>query len=655
MTRPRSPVRVPLLVALVVTVLGVASPVSAALDPDRAEADVQAVVAAHDYSFCTKPDDPLSPHARDLCPLADAIPGCTALVEACAKEDKPFELGPFWERVARFLGRAAPFVAWGLIAVFVGVVAYFVARAVRAAREAPLPPEELSAADVTLLADFPEARAAVAPEDLLRRAADARARGDARTALFTYLAAALRALDDRGAIRLARDRTNGEYVRACQDEGARTLLREMVREVDAVQFGGGDATPERVAVAEGRALRIVRPAGVVGAAGIATLLIGVLALGTGACRGGLDAFSHDDPAGHGLLADLLERQGVTVENVPGSLAQLPMKGAQGPVVVLDVDRVPLEDDTRAHLVAWVQQGGALVLAGAPSRWPSEFWAKGCPVDAPTTSGLAALRVETRSRPAALEDDDDDDDAATLADPGAPVHVHRATLAHRVTLTWPSDDRAPRAIAKLDDGELYGALRAFGRGKVLGLASAELLSNVSLAVPGNAAAVVAMLGALDREEFAIARSEQGVSPPESPLAGLLHVGLGPALVHALFFVPLLFVAYGARQAAPRSEPPSLRRAFAEHVRAVGALYARTRAAPHALAVYAKHVDDRLRAAMGRGGDPVAFLAARSGVSRAEAAQVHARALEVQPDGASRGDELRVLQRLSVLYLRAISKR
>ena len=177
------------------------------------------------------------------------------------------------------------------------------------------------------------------------------------------------------------------------------------------------------------------------------------------------------------------------------------------------------------------------------------------------------------------------------------------------MTWPSEERAPRAIARFEDGELYGALRDFGEGKVLGLASGDLLTNLGLATPGNAAALVALLGALDKNEFSIARSEQGITPPSNPFAGLLHVGLGPALVHVALFLPLLFLAYGVRQAAPREEPPARRRAFAEHIQAVGALYSRRRAARHALAVYTKHVDDRVRAAMGRGEGAAQFLATR----------------------------------------------
>jgi hypothetical protein len=331
---------------------------------------------------------------------------------------------------------------------------------------------------------------------------------------------------------------------------------------------------------------------------------------------------------------------------------LPLKGESGPVVILDAERVPLEEETRDHLVAWVQQGGTLVIAGPASRWPKAFWAKGTGQESWKT-GIVTLKVETRDAIAVEADGDDDDDAAPRTPP--PPEVRHAKLANGAAMTWPNEDRAPRAIAHLDTGDLYGALRVFGEGRVLGLASADLLSNIGLAVPGNAAAMVAMLAALDRHEFAIARAEQGIAPPSNPFAGLIHIGLGPALVHVAFFIPLLFLAYGMRQTAPRVEPPARRQAFAEHVRAVGALYARRRAATHALSVYAKHVDDRLRATMPRGNDPAQFLAVRSGADPTMAAELYARALAVESGTKPSGDELIVLQRLSLLYAKAVARK
>ncbi len=626
----------------------------AALDPDKAEADTHALLDSSDYSFCSKPAHPLSDRARALCPLAGEIPGCTALVEECATpKELPLERGPFWEKLGNLLTSIAPYVAWTSIVALIGVLLFLVVRAIRAARDEALPDVRVSTSDVTLLPGATLAEARTAALALFQRAGDARARGDAREAVFLYLAAALRALDDQGALRLARDRTNGEYVRECEDAAARPALRDIVRVVDGVQFGGDEATPEAVARAELGAERILRPArpGAHGLVSLTTLAL-VLLLGATAC-GKLGGGSNANPAGQGLLTDLLAKQGAEISSLPGSLANLPMQGTKGPVVILDAERVPLEEATRTHLVAWVNQGGTLVLAGAPSLWPSELWAKSIGSYDP---GPGKVEIVTRDAPPEVAHDDEDDDDAAKAPPpqvtAAATHVHRATLARRVAMTWPSEDRAPRAIARLDDGELYGAVRAFGKGKVLGLASADLLTNVGLAVPGNAAATIGLLAALDRHEFAVARTEQGISPPDNPFAGLLHIGLGPALLHVAFFIPLLFVAFGVRQSAPRAEPPAPRRAFAEHVQAVGGMYARRKAARHALAVYAKFVDERVRAAATRGSDPVHFLATRSGTDPTITADLVARGALAEGDGPPRGDELEVLARLSALYAKAM---
>ncbi len=642
-----------LFVGLLVLAGAGISPAHAALDPGTAEADTRSILHASDYSFCTKPDHPLSARALELCPLAGEIPGCGALVAECDSVQAPptksmSQPSAFWLNLARLLGRVAPYVAWGAVTGLVLLVVYLVVRAVRAAKDDVPQADAAPASEVTLLADSPPPDETTAAETLLRHAAEARARGDDRTALFTYLAAALRALDERGAIRLARDRTNGEYLRSCQEPTARPGLRDLVREVDSVQFGGSDATPEAVSLAQSRAERIVRmpPSDAGGLVAGALMTLG-LVLFLGAC-GGVRG-SRGNPAGRDLLVDLLVKQGAVVSSLPGSLANLPMKGAAGPAVILDAERVPLQDETRDHLVAWVKQGGALVLAGPPSFWPPDFWAK--PLASSSSGpGLAKVTVETRSTPPAANEDEDD----TSESPRSAVRMNHAKVARRAAMTWPYEDKTPRTVARLEDGELYGALRNFGEGKVLGLASTDLLTNLGVAVPGNAAAVVAMLATLDRHEFAVARAEQGIAPPTNPFAGLLHIGLGPALVHALFFIPLLFLAYGVRQAAPRPEPPPRRRAFAEHVKAVGALYARRRAAGHALAVYARHVDDRLRARTPRGHDPVQFLADRSGADVAETTALYARAMAAKVGQPLRGDELADLQRLSTLYAKAMAR-
>jgi hypothetical protein len=293
-----------------------------------------------------------------------------------------------------------------------------------------------------------------------------------------------------------------------------------------------------------------------------------------------------------------------------------------------------------------------VLAGSPSWWPEELWAKPLASASCDSKGPVTVQVETRDPSGAT---DDDDKKAPGVRPTPPAHERVAHLARRAAMAWPNEDKAPRAIARFEDGELYGALRTFGDGKVLGLASADLLTNLGLSVPGNAAALVAMLQALDAREFAVASTGQGILPPSNPLAGLLRIGLGPALVHAAFFLPILLLAYGTRQAAPRDTTPRPRRSFAEHVRAVGSLYARRRAASHALSVYARFVDGRLRSRMPRGGEPAQFLADRAGADLADTLRVYARAMRAQPGQPLVGDEIATIARLSLLYEAALSRK
>ncbi len=647
-----------------------AGPPQRHLDPTTADAEARALRESAAYTFCSKPDEPLSVRERDLCPLAGHVPGCAALVTLCDKPpDEPIKIGPFWERVAALLARAAPFLVALLIAGLVALVVYLVVRALRADRDEVVSEAPISAGDVTLLAETPPEGTATSAEALLARAARARAQGDLLLSLSLYLAAALRALDDRGSIRIARDRTNGEYVRACQDAALRPTLKELVRDVDAVQFGGASLTDDALGQAAGRATRIVRARmGVTEGALAAPLVLLVVLLLACGCKGPSAFGSHGDPAGHDLLIDLLGKQGAEVSKLPGSLANLPMAGRDGPVVIVDLERVPLEEETRTHLALWAKQGGRLVLAGPPSRWPKELWGKSTPRSTPpgeehpdTTVTIEIRDASPKAKaPAARDDDDHDDDdahddqAPRAHPPSKPSQVHHATLADGTALTWPSDDHSPRVIARFADGELYGALRDYGDGKVLGLANADLLTNVGISVPGNAAALVAMLAALDRNDFAVARAEQGISPPSNPLAGLLRVGLGPLLLHVLVFLPVLFLAYGVRQAAPEASAKDHRRAFAEHIEAVGALYAERRAARHALAVYGRYVDDRVRAVMGRGGDPAQFLAARGGADPDFTARLCARAAAAEGEGPPAGSELADLQRLSTIYARAIRR-
>ncbi len=603
-------------------------------------------------TFCDKPHLPLSSRARALCPLAKDIAVCEGFAAACAdpnvdtcapakEKPPPSRSWPKLQRFFELLGSFARAFVW----VFVGAAALLllvaIARAVSRARRdhalADLDPKPAPGPD----AAAPDVPADLADDALLRRAEWHAHRGDNAIALQLYLAASLRALDRRGALRVSKDRTNGEYVRSCTEAGAVPSLREIVRDVDCVQFGHEEATPQRVSRAARLAEAIVRAS--------LTVLVVVFAALLGACGGADDPCTRpvragDDPAGMEILQALLHKQGIITQPLDRSLASLPLLRPGDPpaAVLVDSETTDLDEETEAHLVSWVEAGGILVLAGSPSTFPAALGA---------SSGGANDVREVNVRMPADEDQDDDDE--TPAAPRPEDVAARGMLARNATLHFA--DASARTVAWFPEGAAYAETRDMGSGTVLGLASDDLLTNAGLAHPGNAAATVALLSNVPLTHLWIAQKDDGVAPPASPIAALMRAGLGLGLAHGVGFIVILFLAAGVRMARPKPASPPPRRAFAQHVEAVGGLYARAGSAAHALVAYARFADERLRARMPSGASDVpAFLAARSSTSIEECRRIWARAMSAGDASPPRGDELDLLRDLGGLYAAATSQ-
>jgi hypothetical protein len=653
--------------AFAVVLLGAPAASALPMDPAHAQADVDAAMRERAFAFCRDPNKPLSEAARVLCPHAASLPDCGGFVAACKPED-PEEESSFFRKLAeaiaamtpefvkslfRAMARLPAVVFLTLVAVLLGAGFFAVARSMRGIRRnaalreggdgarAATPDEELAAlvetTDAEVLLALAESRAREGKNDM---------------ALQLYLAASLRALDRRGVVRWAKDRTNGEYVRTC-DEPSRGPLRELVRESDRVQFGRVSASAGVVARAAELAAGIVR---------LLTIVMLVLALpGLVGCNGSRTRKAGDDPAGDELFYEVLKRQGVGVDALDGPLGSLPPPGIdQGPAVVVDAETTPLDDETGEHLVEWVRSGGVLVLFGAPEAWPRAFRAKPArsessvlsasyrPEGAPTVVTLAAQVVD----PAAFELD------RLPAPADTPAHAPKPQ-------NGPDDDaddderpETAEVVASFGDRATYAAAWPSGAGVVLGVASDELTTNAGLARAANAAALIAILSHADRSSFAIAEPEDGTAPPSSPVTALKRAGLGLALAQAIAGVLVLFVATGARLANPRPASPPRRRAFVEHVEAVGALYARTGAARHALASYTRFVEQRLRARMPRGtADVAAFLASRSHLPLDVCERLLNRAnAAAGPDGEKQPavDDLVILKELTAAYAAATAR-
>lgn len=601
-----------------------------AYDADAIDRAARAAFDDGKYAFCTDPIRPLGTRQRELCALSREVDGCEGYAKACdaALTPKSFE---WLERLAEWVGpiaRIAVYVfVFGIVVALLVPVASALLRLRRKRRDdrarAPEPNLARAVEEETIAAP------AVADAEAALRAGDEhRARGELERAIALYLAASLSALGGRGAIRVARHRTNGEYVRSCSEEASRPLLREVVREADSAAFGGAPPSEDAARRVAERAKAIVRAAAVVSMA--------MLCLSCGAARPGAD------PAGDELPREVLERSGLSVESLGGLLARMPIPGAEdeAPLVLVDLERVPLDDEARAHVVRWVEAGGRLVLFGAPQSWPPE---------------LAADAASASTRDLVVRAPSDEEEA--------PVEIEGARVALPQAFTW-RDPAGADPIALLGEST-YASRRRIGRGVALGVANGDLFTNVGVLPPRNAAALVAIVFAAASEgaesgeepsyvEVRVARAEDGAPPPASPFAALVAAGLGKGAWHALAAALLLFLSFGVRHARPRPVQDKARRAFAEHVEATGAFYARARALTHALGAYGRFIDLRLRELLPRGADPVAFLASRSGAPPERVAELHARATQIRAEDPPLGDEHEVIEELHGIVARALAR-
>ena len=639
------------LVALSLTTRASARPPSF----EEARTNVQTARNDETYAFCKKPKTPLGPEQRALCVLADDVEGCEGFAAACKgtqlvnKEKDSQKDSPSWAHgLLSVLSTFATGLLWLLIALVIAAIAVpLVAALLKARRDKAIAdaPRAPNVATPTARAPPPPPEAISDAEAALREADEHLRRGELARALSLYLAASLAALDHRGAIRLARHRTNGEYVRSCAEDASRQSLREIVREVDRVEFGKVAPTLDGVSGVAARASNVVRGIGLprTGAArSLATMALSLLTIVTVLFLTGCGGSGHrgrlmDDPAGDQLPLDLLSRNGYDVAHLGSSLESLPLPSEHraAPIVAIDVERVLLEEETVTHLLAWVHQGGVLVLFGAPIHWPKE---------------LHAEQASAKTR-----------DLEIL---GNGIFSGNARVAVPRTLVWST----AQPTAFLGDS-VYAAHIFWGEGVVLGVAGDELLTNVGVSHADNAAAFVALFeiattlriesdarrGILEPAtsyEVRFAEQQDGIAPPSNPLSALVQAGLGKGTAHALVAALILFLAFGIRHARARPTAPPARRAFAEHVEATGAFYGRARALGHALSAYGRFAEMRVRERIPRGGDPIHFLAARAKVAPEEASRLWKRATEATDEDPLRGDELQTIRDLGALLTKAL---
>lgn len=512
---------------------------------------------ARRFRYCHEPGYRLWPHEKQTyCQDRELLSQrCPELARACERPafgrhegefDFDFDLIPNLE----WLGGAAEVLRvlfWIVLALGVGFLLRALLRnlAEEMARRKGL--EEPQPEVVEWTPETPEAPKETDVERLLGRAREDARRGDFAGACAAAYAAALRALEHRQLLELHRSRTNGDYLRQLGAHPAeREKLRELVREVETIQFG--HVTPDRTRfdrILE-RVLALVGP----------TVSLLLLVVATGLLGGCSDAAPLPDapgapggPDGYGLLESLLQRHSASAQRrmrrVTGSLDEVTT------FVALSPSLRPEEWD---HLMSWVARGGTLIAAGVPPDLARHLEHE--PKHTPCLGRPSAPGLE-------------------LAQAGANTFV-----AFPESSTLVSCGDAPFLVA-MD----------YGEGAIYALADTMWLRNANLAAADNAQIVVGLAAAPEgRVELLGPWTGSG---SHHPLESIHNAGLTPWLVQLLLLALAYAVARGVRFGSPVEPRREQRRSFVEHAEALANQYARARASGHALEQYGRWALERIR--------------------------------------------------------------
>jgi hypothetical protein len=201
---------------------------------------------------------------------------------------------------------------------------------------------------------------------------------------------------------------------------------------------------------------------------------------------------------------------------------------------------------------------------------------------------------------------------------------------------------------------YAAEIDMGDGRLVVLSDERLFTNASLAVPDNAAFLVAMLRA-GGSRVEIAGELAGRASP-NPLASVKRSNLWPVMLQLGALLLLLFLCKGIAFGRLRDPAEGSRRRFVEHVRALALSYSRSNAARHASMLYATFALERLRerTRLGQGKGIVALadgIAVRSGRPLGQVTRILVQAEEARE--AAAGDEQRSSREEHLTLIRELS--
>jgi hypothetical protein len=277
------------------------------------------------------------------------------------------------------------------------------------------------------------------------------------------------------------------------------------------------------------------------------------------------------PSGTRALAELLKKMGFepSVELRPWK-----KKDGQAEQIVL-LPRASVSEEHWRELMDWTRDGGTLVVANRDpqlAKWLNvEFADARPPGELQVGEEVRALREASVVVP----------DSRELRCNETPCHT---------LLSKP----AGGAFVTPKDAHIYAARIDHGVGHAIVLADGLLMTNIGLSVADNASVVLGLFEPHKKRIALVAGATE--SGGDNPFASVQHGMLAPALVQLLILLTLLFVHKGFAFGTLVDPPVSRSKSFALHVRALGLLYAKAQAAPHARAVYSTFALERLRGGM-----------------------------------------------------------
>jgi len=670
------------LIMIAAVVIASGTDVRANLAPDDSEEvtspqqALEEVLGEEAYRFCHQEDYPLTIEEVEWCPaVGDKAPLCPAWPKAC-------EHGARWNQGAgagrgkggggrgdgrmRRRGRRNPSADrqlgaqseprpqrrrlgslpfWIVLTIFVVIAVVLIARSLVLGG-----PEDTNEPDTRPIVDHRELAegkvAKVSERDasrLMEMAASAARQGDHLEAVQLCHMALLLRLDSGGLIRLHPSRTHGDYLSDLRAHPTtRSSVRPLFRDVEPLFFGGRSATQEHYDRVSSRAMNILRQ--------LSTTLCAVICLGIWGCGGGPSGatYSPYGPSGHQALIEVGDYMHWSLSwrteplegiEVPGEdkteVYDWDNAGLGAPLVVVG-DFRPTPDEWTSML-AWADQGNTLVLASGGYYLESI----GVSVEWLNSTKLRPVELHGEVPPSL-------DDKKHVVPGGA--YLKLTDKAQRVE-TLLSVDGKPYAV-KI--GGVKGREPSAGKSHhIYVLADDALLTNAGMATADNISLTEHLM-----ETFGIQSLSRGAelidslfgAEGDTPTKKLHNIGMTPVLLQLLLLAIALLLWRGVHFGRPRDPVDRTRRDFGDHARALGAGYARRKAADHAMAVYGAWLLTQLRGrARGRGdlSEVAKGAAEKTSFSAAEIEALLNEAIQ-KTTHDSVGGELSKLRRLAAIY-------